>query len=83
MRRDIWKTMKVLSKNCLLNPNQSGFRLLGLYDYELFTITHEMLETFDCNQFLKTRAVLLDPFKAFNREWHEYYLYQYQTLSLI
>ena len=54
-----------------LNPNQSGFRPSDSCINQLFAITHEIFEAFDCNPTLEVRSVFLDISKAFDKVWHE------------
>ena len=54
----------------LLNPNQSGFRPSDTCINQLFAITHEIFEAFDCNPSLQVRSVFLDMSKAFDKVWH-------------
>ena len=49
-----------------LNPDQSGFRSSDSCLNQLFAITHEIFEVFDCNPALEVRPVFLDISKAFD-----------------
>ena len=60
-----------LSKEQLLNPNQSGFRPSDSCINKLIAIIHEIFEAFDCNPPLEIRSVFLDLSKAFDKVWHE------------
>ena len=51
----------------VLNPNQSGFRPGGSTVNQLISITHTILDAFDCNPPLDVRSVYLDISKAFDR----------------
>ena len=59
----------------LLNSNQSGFRPSDSFINQLFAITHEIFEAFDCNPSLEIRSVFLEISKAFDKVWHEGLLY--------
>ena len=59
----------------VLNPNQSGFRPSESCINQLLAITHEIIETFDCNSPLEVRSVFLDISKAFCKIWYEGLLY--------
>ena len=58
--------------NKLLNPNQSGFNLVGdSCIRQLLSITHELYASFDANPPLGVRSVFSDISKAFDQVWHE------------
>ena len=64
----------------LLNPNQSGFRPSDSWINQLLAITHEILESFDCNPSLKVRSVFLDIFSA--SDWHKGLLYKLKSMGI-
>ena len=66
----------------LLNPNQSGFRPSDSCANQLFAITHEIFETFDCNPPLEVRSVFLDMSKAFDKVWHPGLLYKLDSVGI-
>ena len=66
----------------LLNPNQSGFRPSDSCVNQLFAITHEIFEGFDCNPPLEVRSVFLDIPKAFDKVWHEGLLYKLKSMGI-
>ena len=63
-----------LTANELLNPNQSGFRPNESTINQLLTTVHTIFTAFDCNP--DVRSVYLDISKAFDRVWHEGFLYK-------
>ena len=66
----------------LLNPNQSEFRPSDSCINQLFPITHEIFEAFDCNPSLEVSSVLLDISKAFEKVWHEGLLYKLKSMGI-
>ena len=71
-----------LSKENLLNPNQSGFRPSDFCMNQLLAITHEIFEAFDCNPSLEVRSVFLDISKAFDNVWHEGLIYNIKSTGI-
>ena len=65
-----------LEKINFLNPNQSGFRPRDSTINQLLSITHSIFEAFDCNPTLEVRSVYLHISKAFDRVWHEGFIYK-------
>ena len=57
------------SKNDLLSPNQSGFRLGDSCINQLLSINHEILSALDMG--LEVRGIFLDISKAFDKVWHD------------
>ena len=57
------------TKNNLISPNQSGFRLGDSCVNQLLAITHEIYKSFD--EGFEVRGVFLDISKAFDKVWHE------------
>ena len=49
-----------MSKEILLNPNQSGFRQSNSCVNQLHLLTHKVFEAFDCNLPFKVRSTFLD-----------------------
>ena len=76
------KIYNYLSKENLLNPNQSGFRPSDSCINQLITITHEIFEAFDCNPSLEVRSVFLDISKAFDKVWHETLIYKIKSMGI-
>ena len=66
----------------LLNSNQSGFRPSDSFINQLFAITHEIFEAFDCNPSLEIRSVFLEISKAFDKVWHEGLLYKLKSMGI-
>ena len=60
-----------LHENNMLNDNQSGFRPSDLCEYQLLSIVHDILASFDCNPPRDVRGAFLDISKVFDRVWHE------------
>ena len=67
----------------LLNPNQSGFHPPDSCINQLVAITHEIIEVFDCNPTLEVRSVFLDISKAFEKMWHEGFLYKLRFMGIL
>ena len=76
------KIYNYLSKENLLNPNQSGFRPSDSCINQLIAITHEIFEAFDCNPSLEVRSVFLDISKAFDKVWHEGLIYKIKSMGI-
>ena len=76
------KIYNYLSKENLLNPNQSGFRPSDSCMNQLLAITHEIFEAFDCNPALEVRSVFLDIAKAFDNVWHEGLIYKIKSMGI-
>ena len=72
-----------LSKEMLLNPNQSGFRPGDSTINQLLSITHSVFEAFDCKPILEVRSVYLDISKAFDRVWHDGLIYKLRRCSIL
>ena len=66
----------------LLNPNQSGFRPSDSCINQLFAITHEIFEAFDCNPPLEVRSVFLDISKTFDEVRHKGLLYKLKSMGI-
>ena len=66
----------------LLNPNQSGFRPSESCINQLFAITHEIFEAFDCNPPLEIRSVFLDISKTFDEVRHKGLLYKLKSMGI-
>ena len=73
---------KYLEDNKLLNCNQSGFRSGDSCVHQLLSITHEIYKSFDANPSLEVRGVFLDISKAFDRVWHDGFLYKLKFLGI-
>ena len=65
-----------LASNMPINPNQSGFRHSDLTINQLISITHTILQAFDCNLPLDVCSEYLDISKAFDRVWHDGLIYK-------
>ena len=76
------KIYKLLLKEKLLNPNQSGFRPSDSCINQLIAITHEIFKAFDCNPPLEVRSVFLDISKAFDKVWHEGLIYKIKSMGV-
>ena len=76
------KIYNYLSKENLLNPNQSGFRPSDSCMNQLLAITHEIFEAFNCNPSLEVRSVFLDISKAFDNVWHEGLIYKIKSMGI-
>ena len=76
------KIYNYLSKENLLNPNQSGFQPSDSCINQLIAITHEMFEAFDCNPSLEVRSVFLDISKAFDKVWREGLIYKTKSMGI-
>ena len=71
-----------LHENNLLNENQSGFRPSGSCEYQLLWIVHNIYASFDCNPPCDVRGVFLDISKAFDRVWHEGFIYKIKSIGV-
>ena len=71
-----------LSQGELLNPSQSGFRPSDSCVNQLIAITHEIFEAFDRNPSLEVRSVFFDISKAFDKVWHEGFLYKLKSMGV-
>ena len=76
------KIYNFLLEEKLLNPNQSGFRPSNSCINQLLVITHEIFEAFDCNPSLEVRSVFLDISKAFDKVWHEGFLFKLKSMDI-
>ena len=66
----------------LLNPNQSGFHPSDSSINQLFAITYEIFEAFDCNPPLEVRSVFLGISKAFGKVWHQSLLCKLKSMGI-
>ena len=57
-----------------MSPNQSGFRTGDSCINQLLSITHDIYHSFD--EGFETRAIFLDISKAFDKVWHEGFIYK-------
>ena len=76
------KIYHFLLEERLLNPNKCGFRQSDSCINQLFAITHEIFEAFDCNPTLEVRSVFLDISKAFDKVWHEGLLFKLRCMGI-
>ena len=58
----------------IVAPNPSGFKLSDSCINELLSITHEIYSPFDDG--FEVRSVFLDISKAFDKVWHEGYIFK-------
>ena len=65
---------KHISDNNLLSPNQSGFRTGDLCINQLLSNTYDIFHCFDGG--MKTRTIIFDISKAFDKVWHKGFLYK-------
>ena len=49
---------------------------------QLLTITHEKFSPFDCNPSLEVSSIFLDISKAFDKVWHEGFLYKLESFGI-
>ena len=74
------KIFSFFSENDLISPKQSGFRPGDSCTNQLLSIAHEIFSVFDdCHE---VRGVLLDISKAFDRVWHERWLFKLQQYGI-
>ena len=62
------------TENDLISQNQSGFKPGDSCINQLISITHEIYQSFDHG--LEVRGVFLDISKAFDKVWHESFIYK-------
>ena len=65
-----------------LNCNEAGFRSGDSCVHQFLSITHEIYKSFDANPSLEVRGVFLDISKAFDRVWHDSFLYKLKLLAI-
>ena len=75
------KTYHLLLEENLLNPTQAGFSSKTSMN-QLYAITHEVFEAFDCNPSLEVRSAFLDITKAFGNFWDEGLLYKLTSMGI-
>ena len=63
-----------LIENDLISPNQSGFKTGDSCTNQLIPITHEIHQSFDDG--FEVRGVFLDVSEAFNKVWHNGFIYK-------
>ena len=73
---------KYLDDNNLLTSNQSGFRPGDSCVHQLLSITHEIYKAFDANPSLDVRGFFPDLPKAFDRVWHDGFMYKLKTSGI-
>ena len=66
----------------VLNPNQSGFCPSDSCVNQQLAIIHEMFEAFHCNPSLEVKSVFLDISTAFDKVWHEGFLYKLKSMGI-
>ena len=73
-----------LHENNLLNKSQSGFRSSDSCEYQLLSIVHYIYiyASFDCNPPRDVRSIFLDISKAFDRVWHEGFIYKVKRIGV-
>ena len=72
-----------LCANQLLTPNQSGFRPGDSTVNQLLSITHKIYSAFEEFPSRETRAVFLDISKAFDKVWHDGFLFKLKTMVFL
>ena len=60
----------------LISANQSGFKLGDSYINQLLSITHNIYKSFDDG--FEVRGVFLDISKAFDKVWHDGFIFKLQ-----
>ena len=73
-------TYNYLIENNLILQNQSGFKRGDSCIKQLISITHDILNSLD--EGLEVRGVFLDISKAFDKVWHEGFIYKLQQSSI-
>ena len=66
--------LKFFIKNVLISSNQSSFKQGASCIYQLWSITHEIYQSFD-NDF-EVRGIFLDISKAFDKVWHKGFIFK-------
>ena len=66
----------------LITPNQSGFRPNNSAINQLLSITHNIYHAFEEKPSKETRAIFLNPSKAFDRIWHKGLIYKLECKGI-
>ena len=75
------KMFELFPANELISHNQLGFKPEDSCINQLLCITHNIYQSFDDG--LETRGVFLDMFKAFDKVWHEGFLFKLKRNGII
>ena len=65
--------------NNLFTKNQSAFMSGDFCIFQLLSIIYEINSSLDCNPTIDVRGVFLDISKAFDKVWHEGFLYKLES----
>ena len=71
-----------LEKNSRLFPNQSGFHPFDSCENQLLSTVHDIYANFNQHQTLEVRANFLDILKAFDKVWHEGFLFKLECIGI-
>ena len=78
----IFNSLLVYLNNNNLNSNLPGFRPGDSCVNQLISITHDIYKAFDANPSLEVRGVFLDLSKAFDKVWHDGFLYKLRCMGI-
>ena len=73
---------KYLEAKKLLSVHQSGFRSSDSCVNQFLSIVHKLYKAFDAYPTLKTRGVLLDMSKVFDKVWHEGLIFKLKSVGV-
>ena len=71
-----------LDREKFFNTNQSGFQPSDSWVNKLLIITHKTFSWSDCNPSLEVHLTFLDISKAFDKVWHEGFLYKLKSFGI-
>ena len=65
-----------------LCEHQSCFRPSDSCEYQLLSIVNDICASVDCNPPLDVRGIFLDISKAFDRVWHDGFIYKIKSIGI-
>ena len=69
-------------QNKLFTPCQSGLISGDTCVSGLLSVAHEIYQSFDCHPPIDKRGGFLDMFKAFDKVWHEGFIFKWKTYGI-
>ena len=82
LEKIILNSLNEFLEDDLLCEHQSCFRYSDSCEYQLLSIVHSICTFFDCNPLLDVRGVFLDISKAFDRVWHDGFIYKTKSIEI-